>query len=44
MNPQPFIFVAVLCVLLALIVIESDVMRKNVAPPRATPAVHVKGA
>ena len=44
MNPQPFIFLAALCVLLALITMESDVMRKNMAPPKATPAVHVKGA
>lgn len=44
MNPQPFIFLAVLCVLLALIVVESDAMKKNLAPPRATPAVNMKGA
>jgi len=44
MNPQPFIFLAVLCLCLALIVVESDAIRKNTAPPRATPAAHMKGA
>ena len=44
MNPQPFIFLAVLCLCLALIVIESDAIRKNIAPPKITPAVHIKGA
>ena len=44
MNPQPFIFLAALCLFLALIVIESDAMKTNIAPPRATPVVQMKGA